>query len=730
MKKLLAIILTIMIVASASAVSAFAEDGINETVITEDGTYTIGSDCGKLVIDGAKATVNLNDASMSSENLGYSPVIVTNNSDVTFVLKGTSNIAGDSKKESCGIQVDFGSDVTFKGDGTLNVTGGKYGAAIGSFGTGINIPEDQRVLVGTITIDSGIINAYAGARGAGIGAGYHVNGNSVTINGGLIHAYGKECGAGIGCGYGTSGGAIGVAAVGEYDSGKIVINGGEVYAATTDKADFNSRNYSDLNANDPGSFAAGIGGGYGASASDIKINGGKVVAIGSCGGAGIGAGRGTSSASKYNKDAYKVNVKIGGNADVTAIAATSRSNELNSGGAAIGSGRGSHTGGNIEITGNAKVYALSATGASAIGASKQKSPVDGSIPKAESIKVGDNVNLYAVSKAEYAVDKDAETLSIDPKYFGSSDKYFFGEDAVAISDCNNVIVESPKGNMTYVAPADSVSLWSRIAEFTEPANDNSNNNNNDNNNNNENNNNDNDNTNTPASGNSGNSGSDNDDDSEATVTKSSLGIVTPLAMAVRFEDGSVYYSGDTVEIEIGKEYRFQMCCVDWSTRDTNNEKKVHKPYEVFSSPQHGIYSDEGLGLRGTVVYTVKVSNKYDERSYDADTKTFVLPKGDAVLRTDVNKCFMAYRFTFKSGDYNKQTGIENVVYDTGKDHENTLEDFRYNKPLEFLSVNLPLGSTIKAIAYNNYEKIGEADVFVKIDEENPEESYTTYVWDY
>ena len=292
MKKLLAIILTIMIVASASAVSAFAEDGINETVITEDGTYTIGSDCGKLVIDGAKATVNLNDASMSSESLGYSPVIVTNNSDVTFVLKGTSNIAGDSKKESCGIQVDFGSDVTFKGDGTLNVTGGKYGAAIGSFGTGTNIPEDQRVLVGTITIDSGIINAYAGARGAGIGAGYHVNGNSVTINGGLIHAYGKECGAGIGCGYGTSGGAIGVAAVGEYDSGKIVINGGEVYAATTDKADFNSRNYSDLNANDPGSFAAGIGGGYGASASDIKINGGKVVAIGSCGGAGKTQGAG------------------------------------------------------------------------------------------------------------------------------------------------------------------------------------------------------------------------------------------------------------------------------------------------------------------------------------------------------------------------------------------------------------------------------------------------------
>ncbi len=717
MKKLLSITLALLIIISVSVVSAFAE--VNAVEITEDGTYSVGAECGKLVINGAKAIVNLTDVSMTSEGLGYSPVLVTNNAEVTFVINGTNEITGDSKKESCGIQVDFGSDVTFEGEGTLNVTGGMYGAAIGSFGTGTNIPEDQRVQVGTITVNSGEINAYAGRRGSGIGAGYHVNGNCVTINGGKIHAYGQECGAGIGCGYGTSGGAIGVAAVGEYDSGKIVINGGEVYAATTKDADFNTRDYATLNANDPGSFAAGIGGGYGASASDIQINGGKVVAIGSCGGAGIGAGRGTSSASKYNKNAYKANIKIGGNADVTAIAATSRLNELNSGGAAIGSGRGSHTGGNIEIKGNAKVYALSATQAPAIGASKQKSPVDGTIPKAESIVVGDNVNLYAVSMAQYAVDKDAETLSIDPKYFGSSDRYFFGEDAAAISDCNDVTVESPNGKKTYVAPCDSVSVWSRIVEFTEPSDDSED-------------------ATQSASGSAAGSGAgsgadtgnDDEDDDDNLVTKTSLGIVTPLAMAVRFEDGSVYYSGDTVEIEIGKEYKFQMCCVDWSTRDDNGEKKVHKEYEVFTSPQHGIYSDEGLGLRGTVVYTVKVSNKFDERSYDEASKCFVLPKGDAVLRTDVNKCFMAYRFTFKSGDYNKQTGIDKVVYDTGREHENTLEDFRYNKPLEFLSVNLPLGSTIKAIAYDNYEKIGEADVFVKIDEENPDRSYTTYEWDY
>ena len=200
-------------------------------------------------------------------------------------------------------------------------------------------------------------------------------------------------------------------------------------------------------------------------------------------------------------------------------------------------------------------------------------------------------------------------------------------------------------------------------------------------------------------------------------------------MAVRFEDGSVYYSGDTVEVEYGKDYHFQMCCVDWSTRDANGEKKIHRPYEVFS-PEHGTYSDEGLGLRGTVVYTVRVSDKYNERSYNAETKTFVLPKGDKVLRTDVNKCFMAYRFTFSSGDLNKQTGIDNVVYDTGKEHENTLEDFRYNKPLEYLSVNLPLGSTVTAKAYKNYEYIGQADVLVTIDEEHPDRCYKDYVWPY
>ena len=693
MKKILSVLLAVFLLVSVIPLAANAAEGDSKTItINENGDYVLDeNDYTAVDIDGVTGKITLADAGAFSS--GRSAIKIMNNSDVTFVQEGFSTIEGDSNAYSCGIEVEYGSKVTFEGQGTLNVTGGLWGAAIGSYGTDRNIPADERVKVGEITINSGNIFAYAGRRGSGIGSGYHVDANLITINGGVIYAYGNECGAGIGTGYGTSGGAIGVAAVGDYSAGRIVINGGEIYAATKWDQGFDYSDLAALNANDPGTFAAGIGGGYGSAAPDIEINGGKVVAIGSCGGAGIGGGRGTSKTAQYNSDTYKVNVKIGGNADVTAITANSRSKEYNSGGAAIGSGRGTHTGGSIEITGNAKVVAVSATQAPAIGASKQKSPVDGATPIADSIVIDDNVDLYAVSAGSYAVDKDAASLSISPEYFGSSDRWFFGEDAVAITDITNVKAESPKGEMTYTVPTGSVSLWSRIKPVQ--------------------------------------------DEQGAEVKKTTLGIVTPLAMAVRFEDGSVYYSGDSVEVEIGKDYHFQMCCVDWSTRDTNGEKKIHKPYETFypaatasQHVNHGIYSDDGIGLAGTAVYTVRISDSYTERSYDEATKTFVLPKGDRVLRTDVNKCFMAYRFHFSKGDYNKQTGIDKVVYDTGIEHENTLEDFRYNKPLESLSVNLPLGSTVTAKAYKNYEFIADADVFVEIDSENPDRSYTDYYWPY
>ncbi|MBQ7699145.1 MAG: hypothetical protein IJT49_02245 [Clostridia bacterium] len=785
MKKVIAALISALLILALVPVQVSAFD----TVTISGNEDTVISGSGSVYdISGFTGNIMLEDAVIKGE--GRSAVFVKDNSDVNFILKGTTEIEGDENNFSCGIEVEIGSTVRFSGDGTLYVKGGKYGAGIGSYGTTTNIPEEERVNVGKIYINSGTVIATAGARGSGIGSGYHVNGNYIEINGGTVYAYGRECGAGIGTGYGTSGGAIGVAAVGEYDCGTIIINGGTVrayagnndsFVKNADKAAEMLKNMefgdtdeiiAELNANDPGSFAAGIGGGYGSSASRIEINGGDVLAVGSCGGAGIGAGRGTSKASQYNKDEYKANIKIGGNAKVIAITATSRSNEINGGGAAIGTGRGSHTGGNIEISGQANVIAFSATKSPAIGPSAQKSPVDGTIPHAESITVGSDVTLYAASYGDYAVDKDAVNLSIDPKYFGSSDRWFFGEDHKNIEDKNNVAVQSPEGEREYKVPSNTVSLWSNIVSA--PA--------------------------QPGNGQSSIEG------------KGDIIVILPLAMAIRTADGSVYYHGDVIsDIEYDTPYQFRMCTVDWSTR---RETKVHEPYEVYT-PGHGDYEGDGaenetkgFSYNGSVVYSFILSSKRPvsediQNEFNAETKTLTIytysvyktkgytdmytpvdengekipSYGDALMLLDNNNFFMAYRFYFISENYaekiaNAEVNAAEMVSLINGETEKTMslaeiEEIGINfmkgtgidkvvEPTESLSINLPLGATVKVKAYSdvlndnlkealikakesgNYEdeipespsyiKDSETPLFVRTDEIFTEESWTTRFW--
>ncbi len=716
MKKLLAVLLAAVLVASALPFTVFAAEGDDVLVISEDGSYTIdATQTNPVDIKGANVTVTLSNANINggdAQNPVFkrSAIKVSEGAKVTFVLEGFSTISGymeygDQQYDySCGIEVARDSAVTFEGEGTLKVTGGNYGAAIGSYGTEINYVGDEKINVGTITINSGNILAYGGYKGAGIGAGYHVSNQLITINGGTVRAYAGAEGAAIGNGYGTSGGAVGVKAVGEYTGGTIIINGGDIYACYTwdDNSDFSSfdaiNNY-DLNDGDQ--YGCGIGGGYGSSVDLIEINGGKVVAVSGGGGAAIGTARGTSKITHYNADAYHCNIKIGGNADVTAVTTDVKKDSDHLGGAAIGTGRGCHTGGNIEITDNAKVVAINASLSPAIGASSKVAPVgDGkTIPHAESIVIGDNVTLFAVSAGDYAVDKDAKNLQISPNYFGSSDRWFFDEPAVPITDIKNVKAESPKGEKTYEVPAGSVSLWANIVPPVTPV-----------------------------------------------VTKANLNIVAPLAMALRFEDGGVYYSGDSVEVEVGKEYKFQMCTVDWTTRSVNGEKKIHKPYETFYPSEtawqhtnHGTYEDGVHGFCGSVVYTVTLDKNFGGNTYDAANKAFTLHKGNYTLRTDTNNCFMAYRFYYdehyngkakNSMEYRVTTGIDNVLYDIGSDHKNTLEDFRYTKPLSALSINLPLGATVTAKEYIDDEFVQEAQILVTIDEANPGECYKNYYWKY
>lgn len=178
----------------------------------------------------------------------------------------------------------------------------------------------------------------------------------------------------------------------------------------------------------------------------------------------------------------------------------------------------------------------------------------------------------------------------------------------------------------------------------------------------------------------------------ATGKSIKVSVVTPKKMSIRLEDGTVLKTGDSFDYVIGAEVKFQMCSNNWDN-DT--------------------YDDNGNGIAGTVVYTFRVSNSYTERSYDPESHSFVAPKGDPVLRTDTNKCFMAYRFYNKKGDYNKQTGIKQVV----------------NTPLESLSVNLPLGSTITADGYKAMNFVLSDNVFIETNDDKTI-CYKDYYWNY
>ena len=176
----------------------------------------------------------------------------------------------------------------------------------------------------------------------------------------------------------------------------------------------------------------------------------------------------------------------------------------------------------------------------------------------------------------------------------------------------------------------------------------------------------------------------------------SIRIDVPLKMAVAFADGSVYYGGEMKEVVVGKEYAFRMCAVNWD---------------------NGLYDGNGNGIAGTVVYRMVVvhQNEFNELAKAAkedpdrytvkgidiidnvEKKIIInIDAKDTHLETDVNNFFMAYRFHFANGDYNKKTGIDQVI----------------NKPVESLSVNLPLGSTITCKAYNGDELIDTTDVFI------------------
>ena len=377
-KRLLPILVAVLMVFAMMpmiAARVYAEGSVPEPDIT----YTSDSDWEGTLVINENTTIELNGVTHDNSMTTYGSAIkICERANVNIVLKGSNVLNANPNIISAGIEVEEGSTVNIYGadGGTLNVTGGKYSAGIGGIGYGSISGSNPKA--GNINIYSGTIRAVGGDRGAGIGSGYHSSAGDINIYGGNVTAIGKGCGAGIGSGFGTTGGAAPGAGVGFYNGGNITISGGTVRAASWDM-NFDNFDQYDLETlygeGYSDTFAAGIGGGYGASSGNITIEGdADVIALGSCGGAGIGTGRGTTKPANYDAEHAYCNIIIRGNTKVVAMATEDRRSTQKGhvGGTGIGLGR--HWAledtalGSVVIAENANVYAFAENGANGIGA--------------------------------------------------------------------------------------------------------------------------------------------------------------------------------------------------------------------------------------------------------------------------------------------------------------------------------------------------------------------------
>jgi hypothetical protein len=296
--------------------------------VTGDGTETTE----KIIVEGSfgKGSITIEDINI---NLGRKPstgpaadgrvdlcaFTVQSGADLTLNLQGSNTLVSGTHTAyglpeymshllACGSAgIAAQGSLTIEGEGSLTVQGGANAAGIGSNG-GFQADTHQ----GTITINSGTVNATGGGRGAGIGGGYIArNFGDIYINGGTVNATGGGEAAAIGAGYNNevgakvyiSGGVVtakspetGIGSgynpfVYESTPGRIEITGGTVYAEGSSVPNTNN--------------GAGIGGGRNNAGYEIEISGGNVYAKGYT---GIGAGANTETATHV----VTVDIKITG----------------------------------------------------------------------------------------------------------------------------------------------------------------------------------------------------------------------------------------------------------------------------------------------------------------------------------------------------------------------------------------------------------------------------------
>ena len=315
----------------------------------EDGDITITGKSDENTVSVKDADVTFKDLeidrSASSTAADGAAVSVSGNSSIE--LDGKNTIS--SGMGHAGIEkADDNGTMTIKDDnnvsGSLTANGGFGGAGIGG---GNNADGSD------ITITGGNVTANGGGHAAGIGGGSSSssgggNGSDITISGGNVTANGGTAGAGIGGGDGDNANGLNKESdsTGGGRGSNITISGKNTIVKAEGGAeaagigggylgsgsDITIKDNADVTANG-GKWGAGIGGGRSGDGSDISISDSNVSASGGAAGAGIGGGRGGKGENVTISGSSTVSVKHGPGATLT-------SGTCYGAGAGIGNGGG------------------------------------------------------------------------------------------------------------------------------------------------------------------------------------------------------------------------------------------------------------------------------------------------------------------------------------------------------------------------------------------------------
>ena len=172
-----------------------------------------------VVPSGGASSVSLKKLTLTAPATKYASSMVISN-DCALTFSGTNTLTAIGNY-AAGIEVVSNATLTISSSsGSLSAIGGKYGAGIGSRGSGFANP-------GRIVIESGTISAQGGEKAAGIGGGQMCNlqENNIVVSGGVVTATGGASAAGIGSGYVGS-----VSGNKMIPAGAVKITGGSIHA--------------------------------------------------------------------------------------------------------------------------------------------------------------------------------------------------------------------------------------------------------------------------------------------------------------------------------------------------------------------------------------------------------------------------------------------------------------------------------------------------------------------